>query len=70
MQNHNLKHHSVQSISFHVVTFPPVLQNAMYDTQQAHAAQLTSLRLPHRTMRLKPMTEANNPILAKRRQNR
>ena len=45
-------------------------QNALYETQQAHAAQLTNLRLPHRTLRLKPMQEANNPILAKRRQQR
>ena len=52
--------------SFQFLTF----QNHLFEAQQAHAVHLTSLRLPTRTIRLKPIGEANNPILTKRRQNR
>lgn len=44
-----------------------IFQEAFREAMNAHSAQLTKMRLPERTVVLKAVTKAKNPILMKRK---
>ena len=44
-----------------------IFQEAFREAMNAHSAQLTKMRLPDRTVVLKAVTKAKNPILMKRK---
>ena len=49
---------------------PAILHDkeALEEMQQAHSQFLTSMRLPDKQVKLKPVIGANNPILKRRKQ--